>query len=347
MQAFHICRTASTSGIARYAIDFHNLVLEPLGYQLITPGDVTTAWIESLPNDTLFHVQLGVLQFEERQALTRLLRSGRTLVDATLHDPPFLTFPYFPFRSPLMMRLSRGFDWYLGSLGVQTRTLHRLRKAYVLSERGRQSLAAKGARNVEHIPHVVAPQAVWAAPTTQSQDILYFGFIGPAKGIEYALQLHERIVESQPHVRLHVAGDAIGASEKAFLAGLKGRYVRQVIYHGYVDESKLDALFAQVRHVFLPFEPYRYFNPASGSVINALKRGRVVWSTPVNSVPELIQHRVNGLHLSKDLDQDSHLFLQLSEDTATLDRLAGAALETARAMSTYPYAHHFEPAIRS
>lgn len=342
MKAFHICCTASPSGIARYAIDFHRLVLGPLGYELISPGIVTPEWAAGVGLDTVFHVQLGVLQFDERGAMSRLLRAGHAFVDATLHDPPFLTFPYFPFKSATLTRLSRGFDWYLGSLGVQQRALRRLRKTYVLSERGEESIRRAGGRSVERIPHVVAPDAVWRSAATNARDILYFGFIGPAKGLEYALQLHERILQSRPEVRIHVVGSAIGASDKAFLEGLKARYVRQVVYHGYVDESRLDELFAEVRHVFLPFEPYPYFNPASGSVINALKRGRVVWSTPVNSVPELIQHGVNGLYLAKDLRRDAALFVQLCDDTGTLDRIADAALGTARAMSVYPYERHFQ-----
>lgn len=341
MKAFHVCRTESSSGISRYAADFHRQVLGPLGYQLMSPTAITPVWIESQPADVTFHVQLGVLQFEERQALSRLLHAGRMALDATLHDPPFLTFPYFPFRSSLMMRLSRGFDWYLGSLGLQNRLLRRLRTVYVLSDRGRSALLSKGAKRVERIPHIVAPESIWPEPVANSSDILYFGFVGPAKGIEYALQLHQRIVKYRPNVRLHIVGDATGNSEKEFLTALKARYTQQVTFHGYVDESKLDSIFVQARHVFLPFEAYRYFIPASGSVINALKRGRVVWSTSVNSVPELIQHRVNGMLLSRNLDEDCRLFLEVSEDTPELDRLARAAIDTAREMSTYPYERHF------
>jgi glycosyltransferase involved in cell wall biosynthesis len=341
VEKYYVCNTRKKSGIARYALDFNDLVMQPLGYTLVEPSAMTPSVLAAASPSTLFHVELGAMQFEERDALVRILRAGHRLVDVTLHDPPFLTFPYFHFRSPFLNRLSRGVDWYLGSLGAQTRSLHRLRRVFVLTDKGADSLRRRGAARLERIPHVVSPQSIWSSASTQSRDILYFGFIGPAKGIEYALTLHERIIESRPDVRMHVVGEAIGASEKAFFAGLQARYRRQVVYHGFVPEQDLDAVYASVRHVFLPFEEYRYFHPASGSVINSLKRGRVVWASAVNSVPELIQHRHNGVLLTKQLDADATEFLSLADDSAALDRIGANALQSARAMSEYPYARHF------
>jgi len=341
MRAFHICETNSNSGIARYARDFHELVLGPLGYELISPSKVQAKWIAQQPADTRWHLQLGAMQFEERKALTRLHKAGERLVDATLHDPPFLTFPYFSFSSPLLMKLSRGFDWYLRSFGLQKRALRRLNKVFVLTEKGRIATEQMRANDVFQIPHIVCPTSIWQAETAASHDIVYFGFIGPAKGLDYALMLHERILQLMPEVKMHVVGKATGPSEQAFLQSLKQRFHRQVTYHGFVAEDVLDELFSRARHVFLPFQPYKYFYPASGSVINGLKRGRIVWSTPVNSVTELISHGENGFLLTGDLEVDVDMFLRLSKDPLKLEKIAYAALATARSMSTYPYAQHF------
>lgn len=341
MKAFHVCETNSHSGIARYARDFHDLVLAPLDYELISPSKVCADWIGQQPAGTRWHIQLGAMQFNERKALTRLLRAGEALVDATLHDPPFLTFPYFPFSSPLLMKLSRGFDWYLRSFGLQNRVLRRLNNVFVLTEKGRVATEKiRGNRGVFKIPHVVLPTSIWDCPSTSCHDIVYFGFIGPAKGLDYALLLHEGILRSMPEVKMHVVGKANAPSEVAFLQTLKDRFHRNVIYHGFVDEDRLDELFSQVRHVFLPFQPYKYFYPASGSVINGLKRGLVVWSTPVNSVPELIINGENGFLFTGDLSEDLDMFIRLSKDSAKLDNVSHAALNTARRMSSYPYAQH-------
>lgn len=341
VRAFHVCRTDSRSGVARYAADFHEHVLAPLGYELVDPGFVERARLASLPRDTVFHVQLGAMQFAERRAAATLVAAGFRRVDATLHDPPFLSFPYFAFDSELLTRLSRGFDWYLGSFGLQARLLRRLRRAYVLTEGGRRLLVARGAADVRRIPHVVRPSAVWGSAATTSRDILYFGFVGPAKGLEYALRLHERILERMPAVRLHVAGDAIGARDRAFLDRLAARFARNVEFHGYVEEDRLDALFALARHVFLPFEPHPYVHAASGSLVNALRRGRVVWTTDANAVAETVEHGRNGLLLTRDLGADAAAFLALAGDDGALDAIGEAALATARAMAGYPYAADF------
>lgn len=340
MPAFHICGN-SVSGIARYARDFHELVLSPLGYELISPCMVNIKWISEQPHDTRWHLQLGAMQFEERKALSKLYKAGARNIDATLHDPPFLTFPYIPFSSPLLMKLSRGIDWYLGSFGMQQRALRRLDKVFVLTEKGRVATEKIRGSAVFQIPHIIHPGSIWQSTTAPNHDIVYFGFIGPAKGLDYALMLHERILHKRPDVKMHVVGKATSASQQAFLDSLKQRFHRQVTYHGYVPEDGLDELFAYARHVFLPFQPYKHFYPASGSVINGLKRGRIVWSTPVNSVPELIIHGENGFLLTGELDADAYMFLRLSNDPIKIDKIAHAALETARGMSTYHYAQHF------
>lgn len=344
MRKYHVCDTTRKSGIARYGIDFHAVVLGPLGYTLIDPRDVTPALLDTCPPTTPFHVELGAMQFEECDALLRILRSGHCQVDATLHDPPFLTFPFFHFESEGLRQLSRGIEWYLGSFGFQDRTLRRLRRVFVLSQSGAESLKTKGIRELQRIPHVVAPDTIWASAHSGSRDIAFFGFVGPSKGIEYALELHERIDATQPPVHMHVVGEATGKAEKKFLARLRSRFRSRVTYHGYVPDAQLDSIFASVRHVFLPFEEHKYFRPTSGSVINSLKRGRVVWTTPANSVAEIITHRHNGMFLTKQIDTDAAAFLALASQPAELDILGENALETAREMAVYPYRRHFDHA---
>lgn len=341
MKAFHICNINSQSGIAKYASDFQAMVLGPLGYELISPCNVLSEWIVQQPADTRWHIQLGAMQFEERKALTRLYNAGVKQVDATLHDPPFLTFPYFPFSSPLLNKLSRGFDWYFRSFGFQHRALRRLNKVFVLTEKGRVATEQMRGNDVCQIPHIVHTASIWKTAASASNDIVYFGFIGPAKGLDYALMLHERILQLMPDVNMHVVGKTTSVTQQAFLKSLKQRFHRQVTYHGFIAEDSLDELFSRVRHVFLPFQNYMHFYPASGSVINGLKRGRIVWSTPVNSVPELIIHGENGLLLTSDLEADADMFFKLSNDQTKRDQIAHSALETARGMSTYPYAQHF------
>lgn len=333
---FHVCDVARRSGISRYAQDFHQAVLGPLGYELIGPAALA-ARLPHVPSDAVFHFQMGAAQFEERIVLSRTLDAGFTRVDATLHDPPFLTFPFYPFRSPHLMRLSRVFDWALGSFGVQRRTIARLRTAFVLSEKGKAILVGQGARNITHIPHIIRAEDIsWKRETTE-EDLLYFGFIGRGKGLEYALALHERLLSYNPRLKLHVIGEATGAGEKAYFRALRARYARQTVFHGYVNDEQLDPIFARTRHVVLPFKPYRYFTPMSGSVLNALRRGRVVWTTPVNAIPELIRDGDNGFFLEGDLDADAARLHDVSHQPDRLEAVSKAAIASAVRLANYPY----------
>lgn len=342
MSRYHVCNFDKRSGIAKYGRDFNELVLRPAGYEPVSPRQVMSLQRQSrLKPEDVFHIELGAMQFEERDAMLHLMAAGHRRIDATIHDPPFLTFPLKSFESPFLNRLSRGFDFYLGGLGGQRRVLRRLRRAFVLTDKGEQALLERGATHVVRIPHLVLPSAVWTNSDCASQDILYFGFVGRNKGIDYALELHSRIRARKASIRMHVIGEAMGTADQAYFRGLQERYQVGVMYHGYVDEHRLDDLFAQARHVFLPFNQYKYFQPASGSVINALKRGRVVWASAVNTVPELIEHRRNGMLLTRDIESDARAFLELADDNQALRGMGDAALSTARQMAQYPFHQHF------
>jgi len=341
MSRYYVCNTASKSGICRYAGDFHKVVLGPLGYKLVAPEAVTGEFLKECSPADIFHIELGSAQFGERDALLRILGAGHRNVDATLHDPPFITFPFFGFRSSFLNRLSRGMDWYLGSFGIQRRVLRKIRRVFVLSDRGAAALQRIGVTRIERIPHIICASTIWESAATHSQDILYFGFIGPNKGIEYALRLHAEIVKAHPSVRLHVIGEATWPAQRRYFDDLRAKYQHNVLYHGYVGEDRVNAIYANLRHVFLPFEEYRYIHPVSGSIINSLKRGRVVWTSPVNTVSEVLVHGQNGLYLSKDIHVDAALFSELAADDTKLNLIGENALATARAFADYPYQKHF------
>ena len=128
---------------------------------------------------------------------------------------------------------------------------------------------------------------------------------------------------------------------KQFLSNLKETYSRNVIYHGFVDEGDLYSIFGAVGHVFLPFKQYKYTNPASGSLINALKRGRIVWTTPVNSTEELIKHGQNGFFLSGNIDFDKQSFMDASNNPCLLNDVRNNAIKTIVKISKYDYKKYF------
>jgi glycosyltransferase involved in cell wall biosynthesis len=341
-RAIHVCRTSGRSGIADYARDFHRLVLEPLGYVLADPEDVLRQ-IDSIGRGVRFHIQLGVFQYPERLLMTELMRRGYPDIDATVHDPPFVTFPFRQFESRLLMRLSRGVDWYLGSFGAQRRALERLARVFVLSEAGRTALLklAPNAR-VTAIPHLVRPDRIWPENAPLGDALLYFGFIGPSKGLDYALELHRALLRLRPGTHLHIVGQAGGAAAERYLGRLKDAYREETTFHGYVPDEALDDLLAKAAHVVLPYRPNKYIVPASGSALQAIRRGRVLWSTDVNAISELVRDGENGFLLSLDVATDAARIAALLDDPVRTRAISDAARGTALAIAAYPFYKHFD-----
>ncbi|MBB3880140.1 glycosyltransferase family 4 protein [Sphingomonas pseudosanguinis] len=338
----HICTTHSRSGITDYARIFHEKVLASKGYILTDPQDIIDA-IGKIPKGAQFHVQLGIFQHRERIAITRLLQAGYANIDVTIHDPPFVTFPYFQFNSPLLMRLSRGMDWYLGAFGTQRRMIEKLRRVFVLSEGGRARVLALAPRaNVIVIPHIVDPDRIWPPTASLAPAMIYFGFIGPNKGLDYVLELHEAVRAIRPTTQLHVVGQASGLAAERYLCDLQDRYKIDVTFHGYVPDADLDLLFEQAAHVVLPYTPYKHVMPASGSVIHALRRARIVWTTDVNVMGEMIQDGQNGFMLSMNVGNDARRMASVMADPILQQKVSLQARDTALAMANYPYARHFE-----
>lgn len=307
---YYVCETNSKSGIARYAEDFYTCVMEGKGYILMPPASVTRGFLDGCDDKTSFFLELGAGQYAEKKALLLIIKKGFPNVSITLHDPPFLTFPYFKFKSRLLNKISRGVDFYFNTFGVARSVLQRCKAIYVLSRRGKELLDDRfGALNTIYIPHVVSSEKISKMPLTgHEKNIIFFGFIGRGKGLDYALRVHSMIVRDYPEVEMHVVGEAANRSAKAYLDRLRKRYKDNVYYHGYVPEERLNALFENVAHVFLPFNEYKYVCPTSGSIISALRRGKIVWSNPVNSVSELIEDARNGVFFSNDPARDVGVF---------------------------------------
>jgi glycosyltransferase involved in cell wall biosynthesis len=334
VKKFHICNTASISGIARYAEDFFQVVLQKHGFIQISTDCVTKEWVETVSKDSFIHIELGNGQFSERDTLVYLIKNGFKNVDVTIHDAPWVTFPFYHTSYQLVNQISKAFDWYCNCAGATGRLLSRCRRVYVLSQKGKALLEKRhNLTNVCYIPHVIDPHKIWHEPLSRdSRDILFLGFIGVNKGLEYALKLHSEIRKLDPCVRLSVIGQAFNSKAQCSFDRLKAKYSEGVEYPGFVPEAKLDELFSNVGHVFLPFLPYKYWCPCSGSVLGALRRGRIVWTNPVNAIPEIIMNRVNGRFFSGDVTSDAEEFISVTTSQADLLRLSRAAIETCRDM---------------
>lgn len=328
MNRYHVCDTLSKSGIARYSEDFYRLVLKDSGFELVSPAEIDPLSLSSLPKDSVFHLELGANQFQEQRLLLELQARGFKNISVTLHDPPFSTFPFYTFRRPVLNRLSKVMDWYFNSFGAQRRVLSKCTRVYVLTKKGRQILESRQKlSNVHCLPHIVDESKV--SKTSQDgsvRDILYFGFIGPKKGLDFALSLHSQILKRCPDVKIHVVGQATSARDQEYLAALTRVYSDNVIFHGFVQESELDTLFSQVAHVFLPFIEYKYVCPSSASILSCLRRGKIVWTNQVNATQEYIEHMKNGVFFDRSISENVDRFKWLTENSRIITEISSTAL---------------------
>src|SRR5579859_7474504 len=118
-----------------------------------------------------------------------------------------------------------------------------------------------GARNVHHIPLGAygTPEYLPHPPDDEPDDILFFGFAAPFKGLSTLLDAYTQLQRRRPHVSLTIAG----TDHKRFpgyLAGLQaalrarnGTGPTHVRWLGPQTDTQLRDVFARARVVVLPY----------------------------------------------------------------------------------------------
>ena len=329
---YHAASFSHSTGISRYASDFYELVLLSRGYTRLEPHG---AMIDSIADEIVargdeVHVEIGVNETSEIALLYALLRRGCRSVDVTLHDPPFLRWPHFQFRNRHLNAASKVFHLYLRNFGIGTAELRMIRRFFVLTEKGRDAVRHRyGFTNVHYLPFILPVEDI-DDPVPSPPNLLFFGFIAANKGLDMALDLHSGVLEKLPSTRFFVVGDAINSVGASYLADLKCRYTTNVEYVGFVEEAELKAIFLQSSVVLLPFREYRSVIPASASVLGAMARGRVVFTTDVNAVAQFVRHGRTGCLLSGSRDKDVLALVDMLSQPVEANRIARGAVDYLR-----------------
>jgi len=336
MRKFHVCTFSARSGIAHYASDFFDLVLARRGYEKV---DLDSDWrnkLEGISANDVVHVEVGVNQHSEVELLYKLLERRHKRIDVTLHDPPFLRWPYFRSNNRILTGVFKIAQLYVGNFGIGNSDMRRIRNFFVLTEKGCKSVRQRyGINNVYHMPYVVRPSDI-VAPGAFAPHLMFFGFVAENKGLHYALALHEHLLNYSPEMMFYVVGGVINDAGQRYLDEQMQRYQKNVRYLGFVGEADVAKSFAAATFAVLPFTPYRSIIPASASVINAMKMGRVVVSTNVNAVDEYVRDRQTGLLLSGNLAADVAKLREALINPQVALRIATAATDFLRS--------HLDPA---
>jgi glycosyltransferase involved in cell wall biosynthesis len=118
-----------------------------------------------------------------------------------------------------------------------------------------------GARNVHHIPLGAYSDLEYLPYPADDEpdDILFFGFAAPFKGLSTLLEAYSLLQRRRPHVSLTIAGTdhkrfpGYLASLQAALHARNGSGPTRVRWLGPQTESQLRAVFARARVVVLPY----------------------------------------------------------------------------------------------
>ncbi|MBI3883737.1 MAG: glycosyltransferase, partial [Sphingobacteriales bacterium] len=184
----------------------------------------------------------------------------------------------------------------------------------------------KNKYKVEHVyylPHIIDSSEIKKAQNN-SDNFIYLGFIGKNKGIEYSLRLHQQIIKTRPDIQFYVIGKALG-KEVTYHNYLKETYSINVHYLDYVPEEDLDEIFDKATFSLQLFNNYKFFWPVSGSILNSLKRGKILLTNKVNTIAEIIENGKNGFFLSGKLNEDMQLLTQLLNNKTLQNELSNEA----------------------
>lgn len=312
MKNFYISTKNGTSGICKYANDFYELILKEKNYIFLDCLENKDIISQVSIQDNI-HIEIGIFQKNEIEILLFLLRSGYENITITLHDPPLIKYPFYSFQNRFLNKVSKFFDLHFNSGGVLNNYLKNIKMIYVLSEIGVKIVKQKyRLNNVKFLPHILNTNEIEESQNLNN-NFIYLGFIGKNKGLEYSLQLHQNILLTHPNIQYFVVGKAMG-KEVDYYNYLKNKYHKNVEYHGYLSENQLSKVFENATFAPLFFKSYKFYYPFSGSILYALKKGKIVLTNDINTTSELIENGKNGFIFTGDLHGDTKTILKILKD---------------------------------
>ena len=155
-------------------------------------------------------------------------------------------------------------------------------------------------------------------PMADTSHFLFLGRLGVRKGIYDLLEAIDQLVnqQQQRHLRFLLAGDGELAEVQA-LIDAKGLQ-EQVQVLGWIDSQGKLELLKQVSTIVLP----SYNENLPMAILEAMAAGKVIISTTVGGIPDVITPGTNGFLLPPgDVAALSRYLLQVSTDPALAARI--------------------------
>lgn len=308
MNKYYIANFESTSGISHYSKIFYERVLSKLGY--IHINSQLKDCLKNIEYNDIIHLEIGVKTFNEIEILNNLITKNVKNISVTLHDPPFIDYPYFKSSIKVVNIFFKIVHVYLKNFGLNRFQYKSIKKIFVLSNSAKEILQNKyKLDNIYTIPFIIEPINKNKFINVEnfssySQNFIFFGFIDKRKGLHYALNIHSNLLSKYPNSLFYIIGKPAGKKSEKYLNTLKKNYTKNTTFLNYLEKNELEKIFEKAKNVILPFKEYKLITPTSGSIINSLCLGKIVFSTNVNAVSELIIDGYNGFILTGNIEED-------------------------------------------
>lgn len=319
----------SKSGITAYAKVFYDKIAKHCGFKQIDVCLLGTM-IKALDIEDEIHFEIGVNEKKAQNLLIELLNRGFSKISVTLHDVPLIRYPATDSRVPIVQLWFKFLVKYSLISAAEMGLLSKLDKIFVLSEKGRSLLVSKGLSNVYKMNHVVDKFLKPVANVNQGKiDIVFFGFVAKNKGIDYLIRLFALLSSKSENIGiLKIVGNVSCNNQESIIKLCQQHKVSSKIkFCGYVPDEHLKEVFTENAIVILPFQPYKFYYPLSGSILTALKYNTIVFTTNVNVVSELIQDGYNGVFLYNEIQKDSERLLALITDPIQMAKIKNSIFQ--------------------
>lgn len=162
---------------------------------------------------------------------------------------------------------------------------------------------------------------------SEGNCILFFGYMGENKGIEYLIKATPFVSEEIPDFKVIIAGEGNFSKYRKFISD-KSKFE---IYNEFIPNERVSELFQRAKIVVLP---YTYHQGHSGVLTIAFSFWKPVIVTNVGDLPNLVKNGKEGLIVpSKDPEALARAIIKLLKDDELRRQMGENAYKKAQELS--------------
>lgn len=154
-----------------------------------------------------------------------------------------------------------------------------------------RKLKENGLKNVVYLPHFIdSSKYGFNAENKERYNILFVGWLGKHKGVQYLIQAFPSILKQIPSAKLHVVGEG---EERNNLEKLvkKLKIEKEVVFHGKVPHEHIQQFYQKANVVVFPSICFEQFGLVG---LEAMACGRPAVGSNIGGVSEWIDHGKTG-----------------------------------------------------